>query len=112
MARTALTVQTISRSGIAPSYASGDAANGHQFSNNGKTFLHVKNGGGSSITVTIQTPGSVDGLAVADRTVTVANGAEKMIGPFPTTTYNQSGGLVYVDLSADTSVTLAAFYLP
>lgn len=112
MARTALTVQTISRSGLAPSYSNGDATNDHQFLNDGKTFVHVKNGGGSSITVTIQTPGSVDGLAVADRDVTVANGAEKMIGPFPTATYNQSGGLVYLDLSADTSVTLAAFKLP
>lgn len=109
MARGTLSVQQIARAGIVPAYTAGDAANGHQFANNEKTFLHVKNAGVGSITVTLQTPGSVDGLAVADRTVTVANGAEKMIGPFPAAAYNQSGGLVYVDLSGDTSVTLGAF---
>jgi hypothetical protein len=104
-----MTVQQISRDGIVPSYDAGDAVNGHEFANNGKTFLHVKNGGGSSINVTIPTPGSVDGLAVAERIVAVAAGAEKMMGPFPTATYNQAGGLVYVDLSDATSVTLDAF---
>lgn len=110
MARVALAVQTISRDGIVPAYTAGDATNHHEFVNDGKTYIHVKNGGGGSITVTIDTPGSVDGLAIADRTVTVANGSEKKIGPFPSS-YNQSGGLVYVNLSGATSVTLGAFKL-
>ncbi len=109
MARTVLTVQEIARTGIVPAYVAGDATNDHEFVNDGKTFVHVKNGGGAPIDVVFQTPGSVDGLAVADRTVSVGAGAEKMIGPFPTTTYNQSGGKVYLDLTVDTTVTLAAF---
>lgn len=107
MARSALTLQTIAKTGIVPSYASANV-DGNSFANDGNTVLHVKNGSGSSITVTIQTPGTVDDLAVAERTVTVANASEKMIGPFPPGIYNQSGE-VYVDYSAVTTITVGAF---
>ena len=108
MARGVLTVQQIARAGLVPAYVAGDAL-GHEFLNDGKTFVHVKNGSASPITVTIPTPGQVDGLDVAERTVSVAATSEKIIGPFPTTTYNQSGNKVYVDLSAVVTVTLGAF---
>jgi hypothetical protein len=107
MARQTKTVQVIARTGTIPTYAAATATDGHKFANDGNTFLHVKNGGGSSINVTIQTPGTVDGLTVSDLVVAVAAGAEKMIGPFPPGIYNQSGE-VYVDWSAVTSVTMAA----
>jgi len=109
MARSALTVQTIVKTGLADTYASANV-DGNSFANDGATFLHVKNGGGSSITVTIDTPNTVDDLAISNRTVTVANGSEKMIGPFPPGVYNHSGE-VYVDYSAVTSVTVGAFKL-
>lgn len=109
MARSELTVQTIVKTGLADTYAAANV-DGNSFDNDGNTFLHVKNAGVGSITVTIQTPGTVDDLAVSDRTVTVANGAEKMIGPFPPGIYNQSGE-VYVDYSGVTSVTVGAFKL-
>jgi hypothetical protein len=35
-----------------------------------------------------------------------------MIGPFDSSIFNQAGGLVYVDLSGATSVTLAAIHIP
>lgn len=108
MARTALTVQQIVRSGLNPSYASANV-DGHSLPNGGTEFVHVKNGGGSSITVTAQTPGTVDGLAIADRTVSVPNGGERIIGPFPRATYNQGADEVFLDFSAVTSVTIAAF---
>lgn len=110
MARSALTVQQIARTGIVPSYAAANVA-GNSLANSGKEFLHIKNGAVSSITVTIETPGTVDGQAVADRTVTIGAGAEKMIGPFPPQTYNQDSGEVYVDYSAITTVTVGAFRL-
>lgn len=113
MARTALTVQSIIRNGLAPSFGAANV-DGHAVPNDGKTWIEVKNAGGSPITVTIQTPGTVDGMAVADRTVVVpATTGDRMIGPFPPNQYNQiSGsdvGTVYVDFSAVTSVTVAAF---
>lgn len=108
MARTALAVQQISRAGITPSYSAANA-DGHSVLNSGKEFLHVKNGSGSSINVTVQTPGTVDGQAIADRVVAVGAGAEKMIGPFPPDTYNQPGtNTLYVDFSAVTTVTVLA----
>lgn len=108
MARTALTVQDLAASGITPSYTAA-IADGHSVHGDGKTFLHVKNSGGSACTVTIQTPATVSGLAVAEQTVSVpATTGDKMIGPFPPNTYNQVDGDVYIDYSVTTGVTVAA----
>ena len=107
MARTALTVQDIVRAGLSPSYTAA-IADGHSFANNGRVFAHIKNGDAAEKTITIQTPGTVDGLAVADRTVTIPASEERMIGPFAPAQYNQGNGTVYLDYSAVTSVTVAA----
>ena len=72
-------------------------------------MLHVTNGSGGSLTVTIVTPGTSDGLAVADRTVTIPNGEERVIGPFLRAIYNATAtGKVTVQFSATTSVTCQA----
>lgn len=111
MARSALTVQTVALAGVTPSYSAANV-DGHSFANDGDTFLQVKNTSGSAITVTLQTPATVDGVALTDPTVTVpATTGDKMIGPFPTRAFNQAGGVVYVDFSAVTNVTCAAFHL-
>jgi hypothetical protein len=107
MARSALTVQTIARAGAVPSFAAANV-DGNTFANDGNTFLEVANGAAAPINVTIQTPGTVDGLAVAELIVAVANGVTKRIGPFPPGIYNQSGE-VYVDYSAVTTITVGAF---
>lgn len=109
MARTALVTQTPTYSGTVPTYAAADAANGMYFSNTGRSILHVKNGGGGSINVTIATPGTADGLALPDQVVAVAAGAEKMISLRNTGVYTQPDGTTYVDFSGATSVTVAVF---
>lgn len=114
MPRADFTNQQIDRvSGIVPTYAAAQApgSGSNAFLNNGRTFIHIKNGGASPITATFQTPIDVNGLAVADLAITIANGAEKMVGPFETNIFNQSDGKVYVDWSAVTSVTAAVFQL-
>ncbi len=107
MARTALTVNDVVRSGLAwaPSAANVD---GHSILNNGHVVLYVKNGGGAGINVTIQTPGTVDGNAISDLVVAVAAAGEKILGPFPPDIYNQSTGDLYVDFSGVTTVTVFA----
>jgi len=110
MARTEMNHQQIVRTGLEQTYAAAHA-DGNKFSNDGRMFLHVKNGAGAPITVTIQTPGQVDGLAIADQVVTVTNGEERMIGPFPPNIYNQDDRMVYVDYSSVTSVTAAVLRL-
>lgn len=110
MARTALTAQATSTAGLAATYGAANV-DGHMFVPQAGRVLHVKNGGGAPITVTVQAEVSLDGLALPDQTVAVANGAETFIGPFASDIYAQRAGAdkgkVYVDFSAVTSVTLA-----
>lgn len=115
MARTTLAVNTISRTGI-DSAATLAAANaeGHYVQNGGDMFLEVLNTNASPCTVTVQTPRTVDGLAVAELTVAVAQNKRMLIGPFPVATFNQvaaNPGCIYVDFSAVTNVTVAAWRL-
>jgi hypothetical protein len=106
MSMATLTAQTISRSGLKPAYVSANSG-GDGFANTGNEFVHVKNSDSSSHTVTIATPSTVDGLAVADRTVVVPAGEERMIGPFPTSTYSDTNGYVQLTYSSVTSTTIA-----
>jgi hypothetical protein len=106
MANVTLAVQAATRSGITPSYTAAGASpllnvtDTFKFNNTGKEILHFKKTGANICTVTIQTPGTVDGLAVAERTVSVpATTGDVMIGPFPVEQYN------------DTPTTLAGFTL-
>jgi len=107
MARAAATtVQQLVRAGVAPAYAAA-VLDGNQFSNDGRTFFHVLNVG-AEMTVTFQTPGLMDGLAIAERTVVVPlTTGNKMIGPFPPDQYNQTTGVVYVDWTRATDVSFA-----
>jgi len=113
MARISITANTITRTGlILNDYLEGANADGVSFSNNGSnTHIAVKNTSGGTRTITIQTPQTVAGLAVAELSVTVANGATTLIGPFPAATFNQAGGVVYVDFDSATNVTIAALKL-
>lgn len=112
MARQALTVQEISRTGLAANHAAA-AADGNSFINTGREFLHVKNGLTACV-VTVRTARTVDGQAVTNRTVTVGASEERMIGPFPPSLFNQKGSagdVVYVDYDDVTNVTVAALRL-
>lgn len=112
MARTSLTVTNILNSGITPAYGAANA-DGHYFANDGRVLLQVKNTNGSTRTVTVQTPATVGGLAVAEVAVVVPiTTGDKMIGPFDPSLFNQAGGLVYVDFDAVADLTIAAFRLP
>ncbi len=103
-----LAIQTISKAGIVPSLGAA-AGGGDEFANDGETFLWVNNGGGGNITVTLVTQATVDGLAVADRTVTVNAGQQKFIGDLEKAIYNDTNGRVQVTYSGVTSVTVGAF---
>lgn len=110
-----LTAQQIARAGLAPTYAA-VAAGGDEFANpDGNIFAHVKNGSGGSLTVTIASQATAaPGLAVTDLSVTLADGADKMIGPFPMGTsagFNDADGKVQLTYSTDTSVTIAILKL-
>ena len=65
----------------------------------------VTNGSGGALAVGATTPGTVDGLAIADLSVSIADGVKKAIGPFPRSVYNDSDGDVTVTFDATSSVT-------
>ena len=102
-----LTVQTITASGLSPAYTPA-AAGGDKLRPGKTTFLHVKNGDASAVTVTLATPGTVDGLAIADRAVTVGASDDQMIPVTALYGDPADGGLAAVTYSATTSVTVAA----
>ena len=110
--------QSINTAGVAPTYnaagASGDlVAVGSQE----RDYIHVKNGGGSPITVTIApqvTSVYQDGVGnITPPTISVsvpATTGERLIGPIPAA-YINSAGQVAVTWSATASVTFAALTL-
>lgn len=110
MAITTLSVQQIDRTGLTPSFSAANS-DGSYVANDGKVFIEVKNSDTSDHTVTIATPNQVDGLAIADLTVTVPASGDKMIGPFPPSVYNNSSGYITVTYSSVTGMTVAAFRL-
>lgn len=113
----ALTAQAILLAGIVPAYAAANDGDTIKQPTDQRLFLHVKNGGGGSINVTIpavQTSLETDEagtVTISDIVVAVAAGAEKMIGPFPPAYINASGN-VTINYSGVTTVTAAAFKLP
>lgn len=100
--------QRITRGGVAPTYAAASAG-GDSFTPGDSTFLHVKNANAAACTVTFVTPGTVEGLAVADMTATVpATNGDLMIGPLPASLFRDSAdGLADVTWSVTASVTFS-----
>lgn len=97
------TVVDAARTGV--DIAGAAVAASDKFLNTGKEILLVKNGSGGSINVTITTPNTVDGNAIADPVVAVADGVTKEFGPFKRGTYNDTDGYVNVAYSGTSSVT-------
>lgn len=106
-----LTPQPVTATGLNPTYVSA-AGGGDTVKPGDNTFLHVKNGGGSSINVTIVQAGvcSYGGSTPThDRVVAVPASGERMIPTGPAVRYaSQSTGLASITYSAVTSVTIAA----
>lgn len=113
MAEVRLTPQKLLATGITPTYTGSlSTENTYQIRNNGSTFVHFKKSGAGDCVVTIQTPKTVGGLAVAEQTVTVpATGGDKMIGPFPPHIYNDGDHDVNITLSEITGLTVAVVEL-
>jgi hypothetical protein len=85
------------------------AAGGDEFANTGKELLVIEhvNGGGSNVTLTIVTPQTVDGLAVADKAIVIAPGTRQLLGPFPKGIYNDEDDNVNLTYSAHTDIRVA-----
>jgi hypothetical protein len=98
-------VQVVSIAGTAPNFVAASAG-GDTVAAGDRTQLQVKNASGSPITVTITTPGTVAGLAIADVVVSVpATTGIQYIGPLTAALFSDPAQVTY---SASTSVTVCA----
>lgn len=106
-----LTTQTISRTGITPTYAAVAATD--TFATDAQTFIHVKNAGGSPDTCVVQVlQGDPPGLTISDVSVSVTNAQERMIGPLPSNFFSDPAtGVGTITHSFTTSVTVGVFKL-
>lgn len=112
-----LSRQKIVVTGLTPSF--GACAGGGDVVDNsdGRTFLHVKNGSGGSITVTVaaQVASLVTGthgtLPVSNVAIAIPAGAERIIGPFAKQAYNNASKQLAITYSGVTSLTIAAFFI-
>jgi hypothetical protein len=113
-----LSVQEINIfTGLAPTFASA-AGGGDEYPNDGRTYCHLKNGSGGSITVTVAVQQSTiednqfGAISTANRTFTVAAGAERIIPFLSQGLYNNTNGRVALTYSGVTSLTVAAIRCP
>lgn len=110
-----LTVNSVTQAGFRDDNALVAAAGGGDaFAPGPTTFVRINNGGGSGITATFVTPGTVGttGLTIADGGGTVTNAQSRLFGPFPAEIYaDPTTGLVTLTYSGVTSVTVGVFKL-
>lgn len=96
-----VSVEQALKSGLAATYTSSGllTTNTYKVRNDGKVFLHFKKTGAGACVVTIVTPGTSQGLAISDQTVSIpATTGDKFIGPLPPSLFN--------DASSDVSFTI------
>jgi hypothetical protein len=99
MARGTLTAQTSARN-VSSAALTWTAANGtdkHQFANDGTVVLLVRNDHSSPQATIVYRPVTINGSALGNLTLTTANDAYSILGPFPTALYNQIDGMIYID---------------
>lgn len=111
----ALATETIDEDGLEATYNTADAG-GDTFTNDGKTFLHLKNTDASPSTVTVaaavsstEKPG-FGTLSKADAQVVVAaTNGEEFLGPFPSSAFGPNPSIAY---SSVTALTVAVLRIP
>ena len=106
LTRTDLTI-----AGVTPAYVAVAASD--TFPVDDRTFIHVKNAGGSSDTVVIDSVLACNMGVDHDGGGSVpATTGDKMFGPFSQTRFGTSTGVATITHSFTTSVTCAVFRLP
>jgi hypothetical protein len=99
-----IAVQPLTTSGLAPTFAAASAG-GDTAPIGSDFYLVVRNGGGAPITVTVVTPGTIKGLAIADTALSVPAAGEGFI-PLDSIYRNPNTGRADITYSAVTSVTV------
>jgi hypothetical protein len=104
-----LAIQQVAQTGLAPVYSAA-AAGGDSMETGERNYLHVKNGGGASITVTVNSQRTCDQGFDHDLTVVVpATTGERVIGPITDRFKDPTTGRALITYTAVTTVTVGAF---
>ena len=109
-----LTVQSMSVNGTTPTYNGSLTASTSNYlvRNDGRVFLHFKKSEAAACTVTIVTQATLSGYAVSDLSVTVgASTGDVMVGPFPTSIFNDTSGDINFTVSNAAGLTVAVMKL-
>jgi hypothetical protein len=109
MAATEITAQEIIRTGTGKVVALAAAnVDGNYYTNGSLRSLRISNGGAGAITLTVDIPIVLDGVAAADKTYSIPNDSNvHELAPFPSSVY---GGVVNLSYSGVTSLTVAVTY--
>lgn len=78
------------------------SGNTYYIANNGRVFLIAE--AASTANVVVATPNSVDGNAITDLTLALADTDMRVFGPFPPSVYNDSQGRIAITVSANTNL--------
>jgi len=109
MAVITVTVVKAVPGGVAPSPQTVLTANTYEIRNSGKLILHFLKTGAGVATITIVTPITVGGLAVADQTVSVpATTGDKFVALPARDIYNDGSGNVTISTDDEVGLTVDA----
>jgi hypothetical protein len=103
-----LAMQPITPAGVGLAYATASVG-GDLFTPGADVLLHLKNTGGSSLTVTVQAQAKVLDEATDDVIVTIPAGAQRLAGPFPAPFFaDPADGLAVIAYSDAANTQVAA----
>lgn len=101
MADVPVTVQDISRVGLAATYNTDLATDDvYQIANDGKVFVHIKKTGAGTCVASANIPRTVDGQAVPDKQVSIPpTTGDRFWGPFPVNDYGRTLELTFDEVT-------------
>lgn len=110
----ARTVQKIVKEGLTTTNISTSlvSTDTNTFSNDGRTFLHFAKTGAGAATITVIAQATVQGMAVANLTVSVpATTGDVFLGPFPPSIFNDASSNVSFTISDTVGLSFALLRL-
>lgn len=105
-----ITVQNLTTLGLVATFTAASSGLSDEFSNNGHTFIYVKNSvaATNSAIITSRVTPVPKGLVAVNVTVEVSASGERMSGFFDQGAYNDSSGNVTITWATHTGLTVAA----
>lgn len=109
MADVQVAVTKIGKAGDSEAFVAVATGNTYKVNNNGRTLLHFKKSGAGAANVTIETPKTIKGYAVADQVIVVpATTGDIMMAPIDMDLFSDGNGQVNFTTDEGTGLTVAA----